>query len=113
MIDRQPVEPACNRLLLVQARCVIPCRDLGFDLRIVRPAIQLLIAVAANEPGRWRLITIGASSRRGFPRGLLGGANREGPPGAGAWPISPAPRRRGRIPRRPAGSGGSSRCRPR
>ena len=49
MIDGQPVEPACNRLLLVQARCVIPRGDLGFDFRIIRPPIPQLIAVRAKE----------------------------------------------------------------
>src|SRR3989442_11650891 len=49
MIDGQPVEPAYNRLLLLQARCVIPRRDLGLDLRIIRPTIQRLIAVGAKE----------------------------------------------------------------
>src|SRR6266566_1588629 len=48
MIDGQPVEPAYNRLLLVQARRVIPRCDLGFDLRIIRPTIRHLIAVGAK-----------------------------------------------------------------
>ena len=49
MGDGQPVEPARNRLFLVQARCVIPRCDLGFDLRIIGPATPQLIAVGPEE----------------------------------------------------------------
>src|SRR5258707_15756801 len=48
MVDGQPVEAARNRLFLVQARRVVPRRDLGFDLRIIRPTIPNGIAVGAK-----------------------------------------------------------------
>src|SRR5262249_16043801 len=48
VVDCQPVEPTYDRLFLVQARCLVPRRDLGFDLRILRPSIRLLVVVGAN-----------------------------------------------------------------
>src|SRR5258708_9330115 len=53
MVECQPVEPACNRLLLVQACCLIPRRDLGFDLRIIRPTVPVLVAVGPEKAAAW------------------------------------------------------------
>src|SRR5260370_21895552 len=53
MVEGQPVEPACNRFLLVQACCLIPRRDLGFDLRIIRPTVPVLVAVGPEEAAAW------------------------------------------------------------
>src|SRR5712671_1862780 len=73
MVDGEPVEPACNRLLLVQARCVEPRCDLGFDLRIIRPTIRALRAVGAKEPaGRVGTVDAKVGINKHLPATLAG-----------------------------------------
>jgi len=85
MIDGQPVEPAYNRLLLVQAYRIIPRRDLGFDLRIICPTIRRLIPVGAKQPvGRVGKVNAKIASNTHLPAALTGRRFLRGPRDNGA-----------------------------
>jgi hypothetical protein len=45
----RPVEPAYRGLLLLEARCLVPRRDLGFDFLAGGPAEPRLVAVGADR----------------------------------------------------------------
>src|SRR5215475_14709900 len=74
MIEAGLVQPSRNRLLLIGALCVKPCRDLGFDLRAACPTVGGLFAVGANNPAGWVCEPVDAKSARDIhvPSALIG-----------------------------------------
>jgi len=74
MVEGDLVEPSHRSLLLVEALCLVPGGDLGFDLRTVWPSDRRLIAIGVNEPaGPIGKIRSGHPSMEHIPTTLAGG----------------------------------------